>query len=352
MRLQNTFIANIMKKLLLWLPVLALWASCANDFDVTTTWKEIPVIYAVLSPTDTAHYIRVEKAFLDPIKGAPEVAKIADSLYYPENAIRVFLVRLRNNDRMALTRVDGVREGINRVEGVFAGTPNWLYKLPVTNNGKINAGESYRIEVERTDGKPKVTAHTTIPKEVTFVSPNPAQFPRILSFKDTSGVDFNWRADTFALFHNLYLKIKYQEQDANGTVVARKTLLWNPVRNLRRTNIAGPNFVTKTTLPQSRFFKFLSDSIPPITTGHFRYFEQGELIIESGGYEIGQLLDVLSTATGLTGAEVIPTYSNISEGYGIFTGKNITILTNTKFNPETIESMNKNPLTRPLGFQN
>jgi len=154
------------------------------------------------------------------------------------------------------------------------------------------------------------------------------------------------------LFSNVFLKIKYQEQDANGSVVARRTIVWNPVRNLRRTDIAGPNFVAKTTLLQSAFFKFLTDSIPVIGNGRFRYFEQGELILESGGYEIGQLLDVLATATGLTGAEVVPTFSNISEGYGIFTGKNVTVLTNIKFSPETIETMNKNPFTRPLGFSN
>jgi len=341
-----------MKKLFLWLPGLLFLAACSNDFDVTAEWKEVPVIYAVLSPTDTAHYIRVEKAFLDPIKGAPEVAKIADSLYYPENAIKVFLIRVRNNDRMALIRVDGVREGIVRKPGKFAESPNWLYKLPITNNGKINAGESYRIEIERADGKPKVTAKTQIPKDVNFVLPNPAQFPRIMSFKDSSGVDLNWRTDTFGLFSNVFLKIKYQEQDANGSVVARRTIVWNPVRNLRRTDIAGPNFVAKTTLLQSAFFKFLTDSIPVIGNGRFRYFEQGELILESGGYEIGQLLDVLATATGLTGAEVVPTFSNISEGYGIFTGKNVTVLTNIKFSPETIETMNKNPFTRPLGFSN
>lgn len=332
------------------MPVIWLFAACSNDFEVTSEWKEIPVVYAMLSPTDSAHYVRIEKGFLDPDKGATEIARIADSLYYPESAIRVFLVRVKTGERMPMTRVDGDKEGIARKSGIFANSPNWLYKL--RNNGKVISGESYRLEIDRADGKPKVTARTQIPADIRFITPSPAQDPRIISFKDTVGADFQWRADTFGLYNNLTLKIKYKELDAQGNLLSRKTINWQPVVNLRRTNIAGPSFVVRTILPQSRFFKLLSDSIPPVTSGVFRSFEPGEIVVESGGYEIGQLQDVLATAGGLTGAEVIPNYSNISEGYGIFTSKNIYSLGNVKISPETVITMNKNSLTRPLGFSN
>lgn len=339
-----------MKKLLFFAPLLCILAACSNDFEVTSAWKDIPVVYAMLSPADTAHYVRVEKGFLDPDKGATEVARIADSLYYPENEIRVFIVRVNTKERMPLVRVDGEKEGIPRKPGIFATSPNWLYKLP--NNGKIVAGERYRLEIERQDGAPTVFARTKIPASSRFLDPNPADNPRLFSLKDTLGVSLQWRADTFGLYNNLRWKIRYQEQDANGNVLARRTIEWNPIVNLRRSEIAGPDFVVRTSIPQSRFFKLLSDSIPPIQTGRFRYFQLGEIIVESGGYEISKLLDVLSVAGGLTGAEVIPTYSNISEGYGIFTSKNVTVLGDVKITPETVVAMNRNSLTRPLGFSN
>lgn len=64
-----------MKKLLLLLPFGLFLSACANDFDVTAPWKEIPVVYGILSPQDSAHYIRVEKAFVDPEKSALEIAR-------------------------------------------------------------------------------------------------------------------------------------------------------------------------------------------------------------------------------------------------------------------------------------
>ncbi len=113
-----------MKKLLLLLllPLGLLLSACSNDFEVTAPWKEIPIVYGILSPQDTAHYLRIEKAFLDPNQSALEVAQIADSLYYPENSITVWLVPTINpNNRIQLQRVNGALEGYPRDPGVFAG---------------------------------------------------------------------------------------------------------------------------------------------------------------------------------------------------------------------------------------
>ena len=115
-----------MKRLLLLLPVLIFLASCSNEFEVAAPWKEVPVAYAILSPKDTAYYVRVEKAFLDPETNALQTALIPDSIYYPENAITVWLERTSNQSRVQLVRVDGTKEGIIRDPGTFATDPNWL----------------------------------------------------------------------------------------------------------------------------------------------------------------------------------------------------------------------------------
>ncbi|MEZ5030008.1 MAG: hypothetical protein R2787_01275 [Saprospiraceae bacterium] len=56
--------------------------SCDNELDLVSDWKEIPVVYGFLSRSDTAQYIRVEKAFLDPATSAFVIAKNPDSLYF------------------------------------------------------------------------------------------------------------------------------------------------------------------------------------------------------------------------------------------------------------------------------
>lgn len=181
------------KLLLLFLSGLFFWA-CSNDFEVTAPWKDIPVVYAILSPLDisispkdTAYYIRVEKAFLDPERSALEVAQIADSLYYPENAITVWLERVEDHSRLQLKRVDGALEGYPRSGGVFSGEPNWLYKAKPTGGFSIDPGKLYRLIIQRTDGKPDVTAETTVPQNFSITKPNLSGPVAVIAFDDLPG---------------------------------------------------------------------------------------------------------------------------------------------------------------------
>ncbi len=52
-----------------------LFTACDNELVVTDQWKDIPVVWGFLSKSDTAHYIRVEKAFLDPKISANVIAR-------------------------------------------------------------------------------------------------------------------------------------------------------------------------------------------------------------------------------------------------------------------------------------
>ena len=336
-----------MKKLLYALPFVALfWSACKNDFDVAAPWKEIPVVYAMLSPDDAAHYVRVEKAFLDEDKSAIEISKIGDSLYYPENAISVYIVRDKTSDRLLLKRVDGVKEGL-----VKDTQPRWLYKLPTNLNDKILPGEKYRVEVERADGKSKVTGETTIPKDFVFTTPTPANFPRNVSFQFENGIDFQWRSDVNGLYFNLTMRVKYREEAPDGTVLMRRTIEWMPIVNVARSDIGAPNYLGKANVSQERFFKMLADSVGPIQPNRFRYFELGDLVLEGGGYEIGEFLKIAATASGITGAEVLPTYTNLSEGYGLVTSKNAVLLDGIRITPATVDAMGVHPLTGLLGFR-
>ena len=101
--------------------------ACNNDFNPVSGYKDIPVVYGFLSPTDTATYLRVEKAFVDAAKSPNEIAQIPDSLYYKD--VTVTLVRTRDNARFILRQVDGTKEGYPRQSGIFATSPNFLYKI-------------------------------------------------------------------------------------------------------------------------------------------------------------------------------------------------------------------------------
>lgn len=345
-----------MKKLLLLLPAVGLFvAACSNDFEVTAPWKEVPVVYALISPDDTAHYVRVEKAFLDPDKSALEIAKIADSIYYPENAITVFLERDSDKKRFQMTRVEGAKEGYPRKDGTFATSPNWLYKVkPLPGQPVVEVGKKYNVVVKRADGQPDITGSTTVPGDFIFNAPNQLQTPPLIAFTaDTSAYTVQWRSDVNAYYFNVYFTVRYREEAPDGTLLGKKTVVWKAATNVTRKSVplsGSSSYQGLAPLQTLAFFEFLVANIPP-ASGTFRYFENCDLTLEGGAIDLLKFNEVASASGGITGAEVVPSYSNISEGIGLFMSKNATTLGNVRITPETVKEMNRLNLTKPLNFR-
>lgn len=338
---------KMMRKLLFGLLAGMALSSCSNDFDVTAPWKEVPVVYAILSPTDTAHYIRVEKAFLDPSRNALEVAQIADSLYYPESAIQVWIEQVGTNVRYQLTRVDGNLDGYVREPGIFATSPNWLYKV---KNAALLPAATYRVVVKRTDGRPDITAETTLPGDFIITTPDPTNIIRKVTFGYSSTTSVAWRTDENGVYFNTTFILPYREEAPDGTVLLRDTLVWEAARNVERSEqqLGQNTYKGNEELAGSEFFRFLANNLQP--TNNFRYFERGALILEGGGKEIREFNITAAANSGLTGAEVYPVYTNLSEGFGIVTGKNSVRMEKIQISEGTVDSLKLNPLTQGLRF--
>lgn len=341
-----------MKKLLLFLPVCLAMASCSNDFDVAAPWKEIPVAYGILSPADTAHYIRVEKAFLDPETSALTIAQIPDSLYYPENAIAVYLQRASNSQLYQLYRVDGTLDGYPREDGIFASQPNWLYKIKPEQLDSLKKGEKYRLVIKRTDGKPDVTAETNIPKDFIFREPSPLDNPLQLSFLPGTPTNIEWRGDEYAVYYNVTFVIRYREEYSNGTVV-NDTVVWLAAQNVARTEVqvSGGYYKGETSIAGDAFYRFLDSSIDSVANPPVRRFVGIDFVLTGGGKEIKDYLEAAAANSGITGAEVFPSYSNLSEGFGLFTSRNTGQLKNIRLTNNTVEEVQKNPITSHLNFR-
>lgn len=321
--------------------------SCSNEFDLTAPWKEIPVVYAIISPADTAHYIRVEKAFLDETTSAFTIADIADSIYYPADAINVFLRKKGQTKLYPLNRVDGNIEGIVRDTGIFATSPNWLYKIkPAELDGGLQEGSTYELIIRRTNGGPDITAETNIPGAFQLSSPLLTQIPPRIDFQGSLGTTIKWRHDANAVFFNVTLVIRYREEALNGSLLGRDTLYWQVALN----ELQDKEDATSIEIIGTEFYSFLNRNIAPATDRR-RYFDRLDIIVEGGGREIRDYQLTAQANAGLTGAEIIRTYSNMSEGYGIFTAKNRSVFTGLRIWQPTVDSMNLNSLTSGLNFK-
>jgi hypothetical protein len=343
-----------MKKLLLFFSLSLFLAACENDFDVAAPWKEIPVVYGILSPVDTAHYLRIEKAFIDPDNSALGVAQIADSLYYPADAISVWLEEKGTTSKIQLSRVDGALEGYPRKGGIFAQQPNWLYKAKSTGGFSLKPGKSYRLVIKRADGKPDITAETTLPGNFIVINPSDQTSPpNQLSLAGTNSGSIIWNSDVNGYYFNVTLVIRYREKALNGTTLSTNTLVWEAAKNVKRSEVTSGNGFYRgvVSLTGTSFYNFLSQNLTRPAPDRYREFATFDIILDGGGYEIKEYLETAQANSGLTGAETFPNYSNISEGYGIFTARNRSIKEGLRFTLLTVDSMNVNSLTDTLGFR-
>ncbi|GAA4469536.1 hypothetical protein GCM10023093_29160 [Nemorincola caseinilytica] len=110
--------------------------SCSEKFEVTAPYKDVTVVYGFLDIADTAHYIRIQKAFLDENKSAVSMAQSSDSNFFNNINVRVERYRAAGVngvhayvDSIHLRRVDMAQEGYTKQPGTFFTSPNYAYKF-------------------------------------------------------------------------------------------------------------------------------------------------------------------------------------------------------------------------------
>jgi len=126
---------------------LLLATSCSEKFNVAAPYKDITVVYGFLDMADTAHYIRIQKAFLDENQSALTMAKEVDSNFYANLNVRIdrYSATGTNSyfDSIHLNRVDLVAEGYPKQPGVFFTAPSYAYKFKEA----LNPSYIYRLKI-------------------------------------------------------------------------------------------------------------------------------------------------------------------------------------------------------------
>ncbi|HMO39408.1 MAG TPA: hypothetical protein PKC76_18635 [Saprospiraceae bacterium] len=321
-----------------------LLGGCSTDFVLEAEWKDLPVAYGFLSLQDTAHYIRVEKAFLEPGGDATRIARIADSLYYDERT-QVQLQRVSNGQTFTLQRVDGALEGYPRAEGVFATTPNILYKIKA-DDIRLREGETIRLRILRAEPAAPATAETTVLGEINPRETNP---PSPMNFGYDRNVVFAWDAPIAARLFDLRLLLHYRESTPGAPgVFTSKTLIWVLNSEILRDNDQTPR--VSHTIRGEELYRFLQASLEPVND-RIRILDRVDIQITGVGAELSEFLNIARANAGLTGSQAVPVFTNISGGRGVFSARTAAVRTGLTLNGASLDSLRNGVYTRNLNFQ-
>lgn len=353
-----------------WL-LLAL-TSCSNKVDVIGVWKDIPVVYGILGRLDTAHYIRIERAYLPPNKSALDVAKNIDSLYFDPNELDVQLVMLRPNGdtlpwRYPITRVDLRDEGFSREQGIFQHEPAYAYKTKHWTNSDIllklyhrKTGNTFYAQTEtvRSDQSlillnPTYSRNPSRPFAWRGVNPSGDEIYKDVVVDVLRG---------FASVYDYKFRFHYDEYQVNAQGVeipgTRKdtSIEWRAVSDF----IPVTGTQNKRTIKGEAFYRFLGKNLSDVTGTNLRRCAGAlEVYVVGAAASAKNYILARKANEGFVGG-LYPAdpYSNIVGGVGFFATSDILERKNRSadprlmdMSPASYEHLSKGKFTNKLGFE-
>ncbi len=335
-----------MKKLIVILSILSIvvMQSCSNEFELTENWKDITVIYGLLDASEPVQYIRVEKAFLDETTSALLIAQNADSIFYDDISVSLQAIPPPGSGGggfFTLTRVDANLEGIIKEEGIFASSPNYLYKF----DNELKPDFQYKITVEKANENDEVKAFTGVIGDASIIFP-PVDYDQ-LNFASNRNLPLQWRKDEDAEAYDVIMTIHYTEAPGNSpSNVETKSLDWTLFRNLQKGNNSG---VMSEEINGTSFYRFLESNLE---AGNFvREFISADIYIYAGGEELNNYVNAGRASSGITSAETLPVYTNVENGLGIFSTRYTQSVTNLLARQSMLDTLSSGPYTKDLGFK-
>ncbi len=345
--------------------------SCEDEIDIIAPEKDVTVIFGLINPNDTTHYVKVNRLFV----GENNALLLAQdrSLAEYENIevlIEEYIIDRNANDTTFIGSVEAMPQTITDKEpGTFYYPEQTVYAFNRDfNNGDLtNAKVPYAvIKVTKPDGSVSSSGTTLLVIENNFgvddVMPRaPFWERRGIAFMNQSLVNENVSLSVIppvnALGLEMNLEFEYRDVDQNGDYIndkkiriplGTKTLAQSPQREEDREEV---KFVTT----GFQFFESVANNEVQIVNEPSilkRVPDTLSLLVDLyvAGEELQTYIRLNSPSQTLL--EEKPTYSNITNGIGLWSTR-MRFQTRAKITDETMDELVEGlevQLTGGLGF--
>lgn len=310
--------------------------ACDNTLDLTDEYKDIPIVYAIMSMPSSQQFIRIEKGFIDESISALQIASNPDSLYYM-GAIVSIKDNISGNE-FPFSMVDGADHNLPRDPGIFASDPNYLYKSE--SNFQPQAGKEYTLQIQRPDNETLVTATTVMVGVPNIVRPSQTGAAS-LDFSYNQNTILKWNGDENSGLYDLAFNINYRERNIiEGGAFENKSVKW----------IVRSNYDDETYELQGVEFYGAVASLLEEDPDVVRKFRNLDMILAVGGSEVKEYVRIGQANSGLTSSQDIPVFTNLTEGRGLFSSRQETMNSSIPITNKTLDSLRNGIYTKHLGF--
>ncbi len=357
----SLFMRNVF--LLIGVISLLLFFSCDESFEINDDWSDITIVYGVLNQYDTAHYIKINKAFLGDAN-VYEMAKEADSIQYASE-VDVRLIeyeivdvyfnpyisdnwKLTNRDPIILERTNELLKdslSTSGESGVFGTEVNYLYKTAESLSGL----HKYVLEI-RIPGKDEViSSETFLIRDLIINYPPPIQSGFMVRMENyLNPATTKWETAIYGKIHQHVLRLRYLEIiDTDSAIkfidikypsqIARNIRLPHEYQGVEMSQIVGG----------SSFFSNVGASIEENPNAKRKDLGL-EFLFYVGGNNLNTYLSVSNAS--VYGHQ--PEFSNIINGTGIFAARYNYSYANARLSDESKDSLAYGYYTKHLNFAN
>lgn len=288
-----------------------IFTSCETDIKTNAEYKDMTIVYGLLDPTDTDHYIKINKGFIGDAS-AYDLANDANNYNYADGAISVKIEEYKPSGvYVGEYKLDRVVNDIPKDNGIFDNTTNVLYKFTEAN---LNEDNTYKLSIYNIALQKTVTAETDI-VELPYVN----NFNEI-KLRDQSGASLLY---TFTVIPSENLgRIKaefifnYTEFYTNGADSIEKSIRI-PMGEELATNLHGNNLsfdITGNTL-----FSAIESQIPTTTANLYkRKINNATVEFTVAGIDLSTYMSVNDPSIG---SQNKPDFTNITNGLGLFSSR-------------------------------
>ncbi|HYG15377.1 MAG TPA: hypothetical protein VEC12_06445 [Bacteroidia bacterium] len=285
------------------LALVALFAGCKNDLDTNADWKEILVIYSLLSTSDTTHYVRVNRAFLSENQSALEIAKRSDSLQFDSLDVKI----LETDNGGGVKNVYQLNWVVlDKDTGIFASEDNRIF----TFDAVLNKDYIYKLIVTN-----KLTGNVATAQTALVDKAQPGSISGEIDTVKFYRVSLT--AGRNAKVYDVIMRFHWNEYDsATNTLIDSSYIDW-PVGTSRE--VVNNQVINN--VPGNVFYTYLAAFVPGIT-GKYRVPTHMDFYFWGADSEYFIYHGVNKPSIGIVQKK--PEYTNISSGnYGLFASRNL-----------------------------
>lgn len=341
------------------LAACALLTACSTDLDINADYKNITVVEGLLNMRDSLHFIRINKGFLGD-GDALVYAQVQDSNEWNADAFDYRQVVRRRNGQVLGTFP--LRDTIlnDREPGTFYSPDQHLYYFKDdfldsialnTGNGsifyKLHLDDESDYSVELGIKGEAISATTSIVSDFSFQSADQStqQDINLMNGSEYGAFELNWNSGPNSKRYVVDYRFNYSEV-RNGVEGERKSFTRRIATVVKRTTSISE--AMSATLEGRRFFEDVASAVTADASVQQRKFYGIDFIVSVANDEFHTYLTLTEPVSGII--EDRPTYSNITNGYGILGSRYVKEILGKRLRASSLNELADGDITGSLIF--